>query len=271
MKYNDLISIGELSKLTGVHIKALRYYDKIGILKPAYVNTDTGYRYYSFLQSNLVEAIQLCVEVGIPLKTFSEFVSEDRSEIYYTKLLEYGRQVAEQKIKKIEGHLNFIGEFQEELRRTEQCRENGEALAFALPEKFCCLVPFEGHLPWGDYQSILKHLRMEIRGQGCLDGYEFGKIAFYGKDGIQQNVFVDVLEGDSAMPKNARYIPAQTYLCMRMKEGSIERAESIFSQEFQSSTDHIVIETEMFTGDYNFLSPTFELRCSVNGDARQYN
>lgn len=264
MQYGDLISIGDLSKLTGVHIKALRYYDKIGILKPAYVNPETGYRYYSFLQSNLVEAIQLCVEVGIPLKTFSEFVSEDKSEIYYAKLLEYGRKVAEQKIKKIQGHLAYIEESQEELRRTEKCRENGAAMAFELPEKYCLAAPYEGQLTVGEYQRILKDLRMGIREQGCLDGYEFGKIAFYEGATVQRYVFFDLWEGGSKMPKDVRYIPAQTYLCRCMQESSIERAEEIFADQFQCGRSHIVIETEMFTGDYNFLSPTFELRCSNN-------
>ena len=41
----DLISIGDLSKLTGVNIKSLRYYEKIGVLLPAYVDPDSRYRY----------------------------------------------------------------------------------------------------------------------------------------------------------------------------------------------------------------------------------
>ena len=40
MKKKNLLSIGELSKITGVHIKALRYYDSLGILTPAYVDPD---------------------------------------------------------------------------------------------------------------------------------------------------------------------------------------------------------------------------------------
>lgn len=68
MKKDNLLSIGALSKQTGVHIKSLRYYDSLGILRPAYVDPSSGYRYYSLQQIPVVDAIQLCVDLDIPLK-----------------------------------------------------------------------------------------------------------------------------------------------------------------------------------------------------------
>ncbi|CEO20468.1 MerR family DNA-binding transcriptional regulator [Paraclostridium sordellii] len=46
----NLFSIGEVSKIKGVIIKALRYYHKMGILIPRYIDNTTGYRYYSINQ-----------------------------------------------------------------------------------------------------------------------------------------------------------------------------------------------------------------------------
>ena len=43
-------SIGEVSKLKDVTIKALRYYHDIGLLTPAYINPENGYRYYTINQ-----------------------------------------------------------------------------------------------------------------------------------------------------------------------------------------------------------------------------
>lgn len=40
-------SIGEVSKITGLSIDRLRNYDKIGLLKPSYIDPNSGYRYYS--------------------------------------------------------------------------------------------------------------------------------------------------------------------------------------------------------------------------------
>ena len=121
MDKTKLLSIGTLSKLTGVHIKSLRYYDKIGILPPVYVDPDTKYRYYSFSQIHVVDAIQLCVDLDIPLKQFPEFVGSQNREIYFAKLLARGTELANAKIRSIQDRLNFLNQVQEELLRTGTC------------------------------------------------------------------------------------------------------------------------------------------------------
>ena len=40
-----MMTIGEVSRLTGVSVRALQYYDKIGLLSPS-VRTEAGYRLY---------------------------------------------------------------------------------------------------------------------------------------------------------------------------------------------------------------------------------
>lgn len=41
-----MLSIGTFSKLSNTTTKTLRYYDEIGLLKPAYISVESGYRYY---------------------------------------------------------------------------------------------------------------------------------------------------------------------------------------------------------------------------------
>ena len=45
-----MFKIGEFSKFSQVTVKTLRYYDQIGLLKPAEIDRFTGYRYYSASQ-----------------------------------------------------------------------------------------------------------------------------------------------------------------------------------------------------------------------------
>ena len=97
MKKKNFLSIGELSKITGVHIKALRYYDSLGILTPAYVDPDSGYRYYSFCQKAVVDAIQFCVELDIPLKDFHNYIDETAPWIHYQDLVEHGTAIVAKK------------------------------------------------------------------------------------------------------------------------------------------------------------------------------
>ena len=41
------LSIGQMARLNHLTIQTLRLYDKLNLLKPAYVDADSGYRYYT--------------------------------------------------------------------------------------------------------------------------------------------------------------------------------------------------------------------------------
>lgn len=108
---SQYMSIGKVSKLKNVSIKSLRYYDQIGILKPAFVNTETNYRYYTKNQLYLLDAITVCIKLGIPLKDLNNYVEND--SINLQKLLYDGKILAEQKIMEIH---NCLGTLQETLQ-----------------------------------------------------------------------------------------------------------------------------------------------------------
>lgn len=40
-----MLKIGDFAKRSGVSVKTLRYYDELGLLKPARVDERSGYRY----------------------------------------------------------------------------------------------------------------------------------------------------------------------------------------------------------------------------------
>ena len=68
-------SINELSKLAGVSARTLRYYDEIGLLKPAYIN-DAGYRFYTSDEVAVLQQILFYRERGLELKTIERIIHE---------------------------------------------------------------------------------------------------------------------------------------------------------------------------------------------------
>ena len=64
------MTIGEVAKVKQISIKALRYYEKIGILKPAYCAPDTGYRYYKNEQMLAIDMIKFLQILDIPLRNY---------------------------------------------------------------------------------------------------------------------------------------------------------------------------------------------------------
>ena len=61
-----MMTVNEVSKRTGVSIRTLQYYDKIGLLRAA-GRTEAGYRLYDDAALERLQQI-LCSGTGIPLK-----------------------------------------------------------------------------------------------------------------------------------------------------------------------------------------------------------
>ena len=69
---DNLFSIGELSKYQNISKQTLIFYDKIGLFKPAYVDPNNGYRYYSSKQIDYLDTILIMKKSGFSLKEIRE-------------------------------------------------------------------------------------------------------------------------------------------------------------------------------------------------------
>ena len=58
-----LFSIGEFSRVTGLTVKALRFYHEEEVLVPAEVDGVTGYRYYADRQVETARAVKFLREL----------------------------------------------------------------------------------------------------------------------------------------------------------------------------------------------------------------
>lgn len=87
-----MFTIGQFSRLTHLTSKALRHYEKIGLLKPAIVQAGNQYRYYSSTQMDLAERIVLLKDLGVPLAQIREMVALEANNEAFDEQLENHRQ-----------------------------------------------------------------------------------------------------------------------------------------------------------------------------------
>jgi len=66
--------IGEVAEIKNIDRQTLRYYDKLGILIPAIIDNETGYRYYTLEQFIDVDRIKFCKRVGLSLEETKKFM-----------------------------------------------------------------------------------------------------------------------------------------------------------------------------------------------------
>lgn len=69
-----MLTVNEVSKLSGVSIRTLQYYDKIGLLRPAKY-TEAGYRLYDDAELEKLQQIMFFKELEFPLKDIKAIVN----------------------------------------------------------------------------------------------------------------------------------------------------------------------------------------------------
>ncbi len=82
--------IKEFAGVTGVSVRTLHYYDEIGLLKPAFIDNSTGYRYYDEKSILRMQEILFYRELDFSLKSIAEILS---SPVYDIR-----KSLAQQKI-----------------------------------------------------------------------------------------------------------------------------------------------------------------------------
>jgi DNA-binding transcriptional MerR regulator len=90
----QLMPIGRFSRLTGVGVKALRHYDEVGLLVPAAVDDETGYRFYSPDQVDRAEAIRLLRRLDMPLDEIGSTLVAGDPAALREALVSHQRQMA---------------------------------------------------------------------------------------------------------------------------------------------------------------------------------
>lgn len=91
-----MYSIGQFSVMFQLNKKTLRYYDDIGLFKPAFVDENNQYRYYQENQIAVMKEIIRLKDIGIPLDLISKILTNhddaQETECYNNRL----RQIEEE-------------------------------------------------------------------------------------------------------------------------------------------------------------------------------
>lgn len=109
----QMYRIGEFSKMSKTTVKALHYYDEIGLLKPEVVDDFTGYRFYTSKQLVLLHKIHSLRQIGLSMEeiklvmagTNTQYILQKRKVEILDQLSDLSTQLS---------RLEFILQYQED-------------------------------------------------------------------------------------------------------------------------------------------------------------
>lgn len=119
----DMFSIGELAGCQNISKQALIFYDKIGLFKPAHVDPNNKYRYYTAQQIDYLDTILIMKEMGFSLAEIQEHMKNytiDTSLVALRKQL----TVIDQQIKHLQLIRNRLAHRCEQMENVKEFRDD---------------------------------------------------------------------------------------------------------------------------------------------------
>lgn len=113
-KRNSLYRASEFAELTGVTVRALHHYDRVGLLKPT-GRSAAGYRLYGAADFARLQQILTLKFIGLSLKQIKEVLS--RKELDLAGVLKLQRDVLESRRKELDAALRAVREAETILAR----------------------------------------------------------------------------------------------------------------------------------------------------------
>lgn len=112
-----MLTIGEFSKISRVSTKTLRYYDQIGLLKPGFVSSDSGYRYYEISQLRTMLLISKLKQYQFSLPEIAAVLSKNID----SKLAEMIRAKKSELKCLISDQQRLIKQMEQDIEKIERC------------------------------------------------------------------------------------------------------------------------------------------------------
>ena len=106
--------IGDFAKRCEVTVQTLRWYDKLGLLVPDYIDKFTGYRYYSEEKAAEVQRITALKDIGFSLEEIKRFCSAKKDDEKY-QFIWQKRQELEKLSKETAQKLRILTKIEENL------------------------------------------------------------------------------------------------------------------------------------------------------------
>lgn len=258
--FTKFLTIGEVSRLKNVSIKSLRYYDSIDVFKPSYTNLETGYRYYTLEQLPMLNIISFCLEIGISLKNWNQYLDEN-NDFRLDRLLVDARELATEKLNFIRSGLSHIERTQKKMSTLNIYAGDLNPYSKLISERNFLFVPTDGRPDKKDflrYLSIL-HNMIDTLHLDSAAYYPAGILMDYTPFERNYSIFIEI---DDAVPSslNYRYINAGNYLCYRFDDSKVHDAHTIHPEYFHRFSSGTVIETDLINHTLQCNSPILEIQ-----------
>lgn len=225
--------VKELSALSGVSVRTLHYYDKIGLLKPSN-RTEAGYRYYGEPQLLRLQQILFYKELDFPLKEIIELL--DKPGFNLIEALENHKLALKARKKRISKLLVTIDTTIHHLKKGEAMLRP-EDLYEGLPKEVGTTYRQEAMNKYG--KEAVEHSENELIKLG-KEGFEQLK-----KESEQVSKELFALQNESPESEKVQQVIARHYAIIRKFWGTSQLVDN--QAEAYAGLGQLYVSDERYT------------------------
>ncbi len=199
-----LISIGKMAALNRLSISTLRLYDEKGLLKPRYIDPQTGYRYYSINQNARLDVIVYMKELGMSLSQIVQALQKEDVSLIEEILSQKNEQIHQQ-MRELKAQHDAVERAILSIERYRKSPVTGTLSLEYIDRRYAWGIPCRANFYSDDvhsYEDALRELRLYLEEAG------FTQIHSY-------NTGTSILQGDFEAD---RFVPERIFLLANRRE-----------------------------------------------------
>lgn len=161
---DHLLSIGEMAEANRVSIATLRLYDRMGLLKPSYRDTESNYRYYDIRQTSRLDIIRYLQNLGMSLAEIQALLEKEDIILIEQKLIERNNQIHQQ-MRDLEAMHEAVERAIQSIERYRKSPASGTISLEFIDQRHILYIPCQENFYDGGvvaYEKAVGELRREL-------------------------------------------------------------------------------------------------------------
>lgn len=254
-------TISEFAKLRNININSLRYYEKIGLLKPAFIDPHTGYRYYTAEQLAVLDVILLCIDLRIPLKDLSQYVDKN-GMLHSGRLFEDGKRLAQRQIHEIQMGLNKIEYALRMLRDSKEYADKRGIYRRVIGKRRFFLSEYAGAPEdTARLEAEFSKLYFSAQADELSPIFPAGLLLQCAANDIRFFLFCEIADQET-IHQDIVEIPGREFQCLQLSPPPANELPKLVKKHFGGRMDMTVIVTNMLTEKYSINSRYSEIQAT---------
>lgn len=257
-KNKGYFTIGEVSKVTGIHPKSIRYYEQIGAIQPAMVDPETGYRYYKSSQFKHFSVISACIQMGIPLRDFKNYYKDGM--LHADSCLQSAEELTRKHIELLQNYLLLIQKTQAYIRQTDLLMAAGTILEAEYPQQYFLVQEIPPDISLYELFRCYRQLYTDALQQDLQPESFWGKIAVF-RQGTCHRLYAGIQITRCSQDPRILKLPGGSYATRYTPASEIHQAHLHFPDLAGASQELLVLESDAIASKGAVEEPGCILRC----------